>query len=148
MHILDKIDFPPMLRVRQKFNPTRLRDVEGAILDQIRDLGPQLPISPGQSVALACPSRGLADYPLTVKSVVAGLRELKLEPLYVFAQLLDYYGMVKESKEVYKKMDKVIFEHANSLISPDNLRAELEQEEGEDHPGPHYIVAAYPRPVL
>jgi uncharacterized protein (DUF608 family) len=65
---------------------------------------------------------------------------------YVFAQLLDYYGMVRESKEVYKVMDKVIFQHANSLISPDNLRAELEQEEGESAPGPHYIVAAYPRP--
>jgi non-lysosomal glucosylceramidase len=65
---------------------------------------------------------------------------------YVFAQLLDYYGMVKESKEVYKKLDKIIFQHANSLISPDNLRAELEQEEGESAPGPHYIVAAYPRP--
>jgi hypothetical protein len=43
-------------------------------------------------------------------------------------------------------MDKVIFQYANSLISPDNLRAELEQEEGESAPGPHYIVAAYPRP--
>ncbi|MDZ7260663.1 MAG: hypothetical protein ONB05_00885, partial [candidate division KSB1 bacterium] len=65
---------------------------------------------------------------------------------YVFAQLLDYYGLVEESKEVYKAMDKVIFQHGNSLISPDNLRAELEQEEGESAPGPHYIVAAYPRP--
>ena len=65
---------------------------------------------------------------------------------YVFAQLLDYYGLVKESKEVYKAMDKVIFEHGNSLISPDNLRAELEKEQGEAAKGPHYIVAAYPRP--
>ena len=65
---------------------------------------------------------------------------------YVFAELLDYYGLTKESKEVYKAMDKVIFQYANSLISPDNLRAELEQEEGESEPGPHYIVAAYPRP--
>ncbi len=65
---------------------------------------------------------------------------------YVFAQLLDYYGLTEESKEVYKAMDKVIFQHANSLISPDNLRAELEQEAGESAPGPHYIVAAYPRP--
>jgi len=32
------------------------------------------------------------------------------------------------------------------LISPDNLRAELEKEEGESMKGPHYIVAAYPRP--
>ncbi|MGD1044606.1 MAG: GH116 family glycosyl hydrolase [Bacteroidota bacterium] len=65
---------------------------------------------------------------------------------YVFAQLLDYYGMVRESKEVYKAMDKVVFEYANSLITPDNLRAELEKEEGELTKGPHYIVAAYPRP--
>jgi uncharacterized protein (DUF608 family) len=65
---------------------------------------------------------------------------------YVFAQLLDYYGMVKESKEVYKAMDKVVFQHANSLITPDNLRAELEKEAGELTKGPHYIVAAYPRP--
>jgi uncharacterized protein (DUF608 family) len=65
---------------------------------------------------------------------------------YVFAQLLDYYDLIQESKEVYKAMDKVIFQHANSLISPDNLRAELEQEAGESTARPHYIVAAYPRP--
>jgi non-lysosomal glucosylceramidase len=65
---------------------------------------------------------------------------------YVFAQLLDYYGMVKESKDVYKHMDRVVFDYANSMITPDNLRAELEQEAGESAPGPHYIVAAYPRP--
>jgi hypothetical protein len=47
---------------------------------------------------------------------------------------------------VYKAMDKVIFQYGNSLISPDNLRAELEIEPGESQPGPHYIVAAYPRP--
>jgi hypothetical protein len=65
---------------------------------------------------------------------------------YVFAQLLDYYGMAKESNQVYKAMDKVVFQYANSLITPDNLRAEMEKEAGESKPGPHYIVAAYPRP--
>jgi uncharacterized protein (DUF608 family) len=65
---------------------------------------------------------------------------------YVFAQLLDYYGLVKESKEVYKHMDRVVFDYGNSMITPDNLRAEFEQEAGESAPGPHYIVAAYPRP--
>jgi hypothetical protein len=43
-------------------------------------------------------------------------------------------------------MDRVIFEYGNSLISPDNLRAELEKEQGEATKRPHYIVAAYPRP--
>ncbi len=65
---------------------------------------------------------------------------------YVFAQLLEYYGMVEESKDVYKHMDRVVFDYANTLTTPDNLRAELELEHGEDKPGPHYIVAAYPRP--
>jgi uncharacterized protein (DUF608 family) len=65
---------------------------------------------------------------------------------YVFAQLLDYYGMAKESKDVYKYMDRIVFDYANTMITPDNLRAELEKEAGESTPGPHYIVAAYPRP--
>ena len=65
---------------------------------------------------------------------------------YVFAQLLDYYGMAKESKDVYKHMDRVVFDYGNSMITADNLRAELEKEAGESKPGPHYIVAAYPRP--
>ncbi len=65
---------------------------------------------------------------------------------YVFAQLLEYYGMSEESKEVYKAMDKVVFQHANSLITPDNIRAEYAKEDGELTEGSHYIVAAYPRP--
>ncbi len=65
---------------------------------------------------------------------------------YVFAQLLDYYGLAKESKEVYKVMDKVIFQYANSLITPESVRPTLEKEKGELTKGPHYIVAGYPRP--
>ena len=62
---------------------------------------------------------------------------------YVFAQLLDYYGLSKESKEVYKAMDKVIFQYANTLISPDNLRAELEKEEGELTKGPVILIDCF-----
>jgi hypothetical protein len=83
MDILDKIDFPPMIRVRQKFSRQRLSDVEGTIIARIRALGPELPIGPGQSVALACSSRGLADYVGIVKSVVSGLKELKLKPFII-----------------------------------------------------------------
>ena len=54
--------------------------------------------------------------------------------------------MARESKDVYKHMDRVVFDYANSMITPDNLRAELEKEAGETAKGPHYIVAAYPRP--
>jgi len=65
---------------------------------------------------------------------------------YVLAQLLDYYGLVKESKEVYKVMDKVVFQHANSLITPESIRPTFEKEKGESTKGPHYIVCGYTRP--
>jgi uncharacterized protein (DUF608 family) len=65
---------------------------------------------------------------------------------YVLAQMLDYFGMIRESKDVYQHMDRVVFGCGNTLITPDNLRAEPEKEPGESAPGPHYIVAAYPRP--
>ncbi len=65
---------------------------------------------------------------------------------YVLAQLLDYYDLVKESKEVYKMMDKVVFQHGNSLITPDSVRPTFEKEKGESKKGPHYIVAGYTRP--
>ena len=55
---------------------------------------------------------------------------------YVFAELLEYYGMSKESKEVYKHMDRVVFDYGNSMITPDNLRADLEKEAGESVPLP------------
>ena len=83
MKILDKINLPRMIRVRQKFNPIRLHDIENTIIAKIRALAPELPIRPGQSVALACPSRGLADYPLIVKSVVTGLKDLRLKPFII-----------------------------------------------------------------
>jgi nickel-dependent lactate racemase len=72
-----------MIRVRQKFDSTRLIDVPGAILGKIRAVAAKLPVQPGQSVALACPSRGLADYALIFKSVVQGLKELQLRPFII-----------------------------------------------------------------
>jgi hypothetical protein len=73
-------------------------------------------------------------------------KDVWLASNYVLAQLLDYYGMTKESKEVYKVMDKVVFQHANSLITPESVRPTLEKEAGESKPGPHYIVCGYTRP--
>lgn len=73
-------------------------------------------------------------------------KDVWLASNYVLAQLLDYYGLVKESKEVYKVMDKVVFQHANSLITPESVRPTFEKEAGETKAGPHYIVCGYTRP--
>lgn len=65
---------------------------------------------------------------------------------YVLAQMLDYYNLCDESKEVYRLMDKIIFNHGNSLNTAESVRPEYEKQEGEKKAGPHYIVASYPRP--
>jgi hypothetical protein len=73
-------------------------------------------------------------------------KDVWLASNYVLAQLLDYYGLAKESKEVFKVMDQVIFQYGNSLITPESVRPTFEKEAGESKPGPHYIVGGYPRP--
>ncbi|NLL13897.1 MAG: hypothetical protein GX267_10875 [Fibrobacter sp.] len=65
---------------------------------------------------------------------------------YVLAQMLSYYEMYEESKEIYKKMDEIIFEHGNSLNTAESVRPEYEKQPGEKKTQPHYIVASYPRP--
>jgi uncharacterized protein (DUF608 family) len=65
---------------------------------------------------------------------------------YVLAQMLSYYGMFDESKQIYQKMDEIIFEHGNSLNTAESVRPEYEKQEGEKKAQPHYIVASYPRP--
>jgi len=73
-------------------------------------------------------------------------KDVWLASNYILAQLLDYYGFTKESEEIYKVIDRVIFEYGNSLITPESVRPTFEKEKGETKKGPHYIVACYPRP--
>lgn len=73
-------------------------------------------------------------------------KDVWLASNYILAQLLDYYGLSNESKEVYKLMDKIIYEYGNTLITPESVRPTFEKEKGETKKGPHYIVAGYPRP--
>ena len=65
---------------------------------------------------------------------------------YVLAQMLDYYGLIEESSEVFKMMDCIIFDYGNSLNTAESVRPEYERQEGERRARPHYIVASYPRP--
>lgn len=74
---------PRMLRVRQTFDRTVLVDVAGHIVDRINALAPRLDVKPGQSVAIACSSRGLSNYPTIVKAVVSALKQKKLQPFII-----------------------------------------------------------------
>jgi len=76
-------DFPKMMRIRQTFDDTALDDISGEITRQLANLKLESFVKKGQSVAVACSSRGLANYGTIVKAVVSFLKQLKLDPFLI-----------------------------------------------------------------
>ncbi|MBT4089391.1 MAG: DUF2088 domain-containing protein, partial [Deltaproteobacteria bacterium] len=92
--------FPKMVRVKQQFNNQKVSDISGRITRQIKDLLPDMPIKPGQTVAVACSSRGLSDYPEIVKAVIDNLKALNLKPFLVPAMGSHGAGTAKGQERV------------------------------------------------
>jgi uncharacterized protein (DUF362 family) len=92
--------FPKMIRVKQEFNKKRISNIQDQIAQQISDLSLKRIVQPGQTVAVACSSRGLADYPETVKAVVDNLKEMKLKPFLVPAMGSHGAGTAKGQERV------------------------------------------------
>jgi hypothetical protein len=69
-----------MIRIRQRFEAPVVGDITGEIERQIEALQLEHEVTPGQSVAVACSSRGIANYVEVVSAVVAGLKRLGLDP--------------------------------------------------------------------
>ena len=77
------MDFPHMIRVRQTFNGTVLDNIAGEIRSQIENLGLEDIVQNGQTVAVACSSRGLCNYSGIVKSVISALKLMGLSPFII-----------------------------------------------------------------
>jgi hypothetical protein len=77
------MDFPHMLRIRQTFDVTALDDIPGEITMQLANLKLESSVKKGQTVAVACSSRGIASYGVIVKAVISFLKQLKLDPFLI-----------------------------------------------------------------
>jgi hypothetical protein len=77
------MSFPEMIRIRQKFDNTQLVDIPSEIKTQVADLALARQIEPGDSVAIGCSSRGIANYDLIIRATVNVLRDLGLKPYMV-----------------------------------------------------------------
>lgn len=102
--------FPEMFRVRQSFSRRKISDIAGHLKQQIRAAAPRLEIRSGQSVAIACSSRGLSGYPVMVGSLVQELKTMGLKPFLVPAMgshgsgsaegqaaVLEHLGLTREA---------------------------------------------------
>jgi hypothetical protein len=74
---------PHMIRVKQTFDATTLDDIPGEIQSQIKNLGLGKVVKDGQTVAVACSSRGLTNYATIVKAVISALKQLGLAPFII-----------------------------------------------------------------
>jgi len=104
------MNLPKMIRIKQKFDEKFLEDIPGDIAAQIKRLHLVPKTEPGQTVAIACSGRGIADYRTIVHSVVSSLKTLGLKPFLVPAMgshgsataegqkyVLESYGLSEES---------------------------------------------------
>ena len=77
------MNFPKMTRVRQRFpNPT-LENIPGEINAQLLKLNLGRTVEKGQTVAVACSSRGIANYSTIVNAVISFLKQMGLDPFIV-----------------------------------------------------------------
>jgi hypothetical protein len=77
--------FPQIARVRQTIPTPRVEDVVGEVERGLSALNLKEKVEAGQTVAVTAGSRGIADLPLVIRSVVAHLRSLGAEPVVAAA---------------------------------------------------------------
>ncbi|MEW6753257.1 MAG: lactate racemase domain-containing protein [Candidatus Latescibacterota bacterium] len=75
--------YPSMMRLGQHFAAPRVDDIPGTVRRQVAEVALNRRTRPGQSVAVTVGSRGIANLPLILQSLVAQLREAGLQPFLV-----------------------------------------------------------------
>ncbi len=114
-NIAGGLDFalPPLARVRQKFDATKLGDIAGAIREEFARPEVRERVKPGQVVAVGCGSRGVANIALIACTVVQELKALGAKP-FIFPcmgshgaataegqrKVLETYGITEEAAGV------------------------------------------------
>ena len=103
------MEFPKVVKIRQKFPRPRVENVEAALREQLGRGEISSTIKPGMSVALTAGSRGIAEIDEILRSLVEILKEMEAEPFIVPAmgshggataegqvEILDSLGVTEE----------------------------------------------------
>ena len=76
-------EYPLIFRVRQRFDAPQVEDKAGEVEAQLSRLSLGNRIKPGQSVAIAVGSRGIANIQSIIKAIVDHIKRLGVEPFIV-----------------------------------------------------------------
>ncbi len=117
------MQFPKMLRVRQKFDAPKLADIPGEVDLQLSKLNLGTKVKPGQTVAISAGSRGIANIAIIIKAICDHVRKLNAVPIIIPAmgshgggtpegqqQILTDYGITEAftGAEIRSSMETVI----------------------------------------
>lgn len=107
------MEFPKMIRIRQNFNASFIKDIPQEIAAQISHLELDKKVREGESVAVACSSRGIANYSTIVRATILSLKQMGVKPFIFPAmgshgavtgegqkKILENYGITEESMGV------------------------------------------------
>ncbi|UOF92448.1 nickel-dependent lactate racemase [Fodinisporobacter ferrooxydans] len=81
--LLKHVPVPRMVKVRQSFYAPEIADVAAAVQTAIGEAGVLSRIQPGDRVAIAVGSRGIADIPILTREVVRAVKSVGGEPFVV-----------------------------------------------------------------
>ena len=92
------MQFPKMIRVRQTFESREVDDINAEVKAGMAALDVSSRVKPGQTVALACSSRGITNYASIVKAVVASLKALQLD-VFIFPAMGSHGSATAEGQQ-------------------------------------------------
>ncbi|MCR8633566.1 MULTISPECIES: nickel-dependent lactate racemase [Paenibacillus] len=81
--VLEDIPIPQMVKIRQKFDGTKLEDLAGGLENELQKPGAIDQIKPGQQVAVAVGSRGVANIALFTKVTIDAIKKAGGHPYIV-----------------------------------------------------------------
>ena len=96
-NLLDPIPIPRMVRVSQQFERPAVKYVEAELLAKLYAKNVLNRIKPGQSVAVAAGSRGIANLPLMIKVLVRELKKAGAVP-FIFPAMGSHGGATAEGQ--------------------------------------------------
>jgi hypothetical protein len=91
------MNFPQMYRVRQPFDKTAVQDIPAAVKGELKKLGIEKILKPGQRVALTAGSRGVANIAIILKAAVEHLKSLGAKP-FIFPAMGSHGGAKAEGQ--------------------------------------------------
>ena len=102
--LIEHVQLPKVVKVRQNFDETRLENVELAVREQFLKSEISSKIKPGMSIALAVGSRGVALIADITKAVASEVRKLGAEPFIVPAMGSHGGATAEGQKEVLEQL--------------------------------------------